>query len=272
MSMPESLILVRHGESEGNVANRASRRGDNSHFANENFRNRHSSQWRLTDHGIEQARWAGETIRSMDFKIGRKYTSPYFRAMETVGYMNLDGPDTMSAYELRERSWGKLDRLTHEERIKKYEADIDAQKEDPLLWEPPGGEPLVVAIGRIRDWHGTLWRECGEMECVVAGCHAEVVEVNRVVIERMLPHQYVAMRKDKSQGIWNCSILQYTRRNPFDEDAPLAGYLTWVRLITPPEAHEHGEVGFDWRPIIRPTFTNAQLLEYVEMHAPRIFY
>ncbi len=260
MVMPQSLFLVRHGESEGNVANRASRKGDNSYFANEQFRNRHSSQWRLTDKGIEQACWAGKMIRSLDLKIGRMYTSPYFRAMETLACMDLDGPRAMSAYELRERSWGKLDRLTHEERMQMYASDIEAREEDPFLWGPPEGEPLVTAIGRIRDWQSTLWRECGDMECVVACCHAEVMEVNRVVIERMLPHQYTAMMKDPTQGIWNCSILQYTRRDPVGGGVSLAEYFKWVRLITPPDAHQHGEIGFGWREIIRPTFTNAELL------------
>ncbi len=43
-------------------------------------------------------------------------------------------------------------------------------------------------------------------------------------------------------------------------------------LITPPEAHSHGEVGFGWREIVRPTFSNAELLEHVEFVAPQIQY
>jgi len=270
--MPRNLLLVRHGESEGNVANRASRRGDNSRFENPQFRSRHSSLWRLSEKGIQQAQWAGDTVRSFGFSIGRKYASPFFRAMETLGTMRLGGPKAMVVYELRERSWGKLDRLTHQERMKHFTEDLRSREEDPFLWEPPGGEPLVVAVGRVRDLQSTLWRECGDMECVVAVCHAEIVEVHRVVTERMLPQQYIAMREDPAQGIWNCSILHYTRQDPRDPQAPPCKYFNWVRLITPPEAHEHGEVGFDWREIKRPTFCDEELLQYVEHHAPRIKY
>jgi hypothetical protein len=48
MGMPANLVLVRHGESEGNIATALSKKGDNSMFT-EAFLNRHSSTWRLTD-------------------------------------------------------------------------------------------------------------------------------------------------------------------------------------------------------------------------------
>src|SRR5438874_4087686 len=62
MTMPLDLVLVRHGESEGNVAFASSRLGDHSHFTPE-FLARHSSKWRLTDKGREQAHAAGEWLR-----------------------------------------------------------------------------------------------------------------------------------------------------------------------------------------------------------------
>jgi broad specificity phosphatase PhoE len=270
--MPRNLIMVRHGESEGNVANRLSRKGDNSRFECEAFCTRHSSHWRLAEKGREHAQWAGATIRSFGLQIGRKYTSPYIRAMETMGLMVLGGPPTLASYELRERSWGKLDRMTHEERMRQYGEDLRVREEDPFLWQPPDGEALVQRTSGLKDWLGTLYRECGDMECVVATCHAETIETLRVVIERMLPQHYIAMRNDQSQDIWNCSILQYTRQDPFDPEAELAPYFNWVRLITPPEAHEHGRTGFGWKEILRPTFSDAELLAFVEHHAPQIAY
>lgn len=62
MTMPLNLVLVRHGESEGNVAMHFSKRGDHTLFSQE-FMNRHSSTWRLTDTGIAQAELAGFWIR-----------------------------------------------------------------------------------------------------------------------------------------------------------------------------------------------------------------
>jgi len=52
---PYELILVRHGQSEGNEAVARSEKGDLSAYTPE-FRNKHSSTYRLTDKGIWQAK------------------------------------------------------------------------------------------------------------------------------------------------------------------------------------------------------------------------
>lgn len=272
--MPLHFILVRHGESEGNLANRNSRMGDDTRFENKQFQSRHSSHWRLDGLGVQQAKWAGGVIRDLGFSIGRKYSSPYLRALETIGHMRLGGLPAMVVYELRERSWGLLDRLTHEERLERFKDDLLRRDEDPFLWQPTGGEALVGRKNDICDWLGTVWRECGDMECVVVVCHAETMEIVRVAIERMLPEQYAEMSKDKTQSIWNCGILHYTRQNPFRRslDTEPCPYLNWVRLVTPPDAHVQGATGFGWKEIIRPTFTDDELLEYVERVARRIEY
>ena len=83
MSMPHNLILVRHGESEGNVALALSKKGDDSIYTDE-FKNRHSSLWRLTKKGQEQAKSAGEWLKKNRGELEpfyRCYTSEYVRAM-----------------------------------------------------------------------------------------------------------------------------------------------------------------------------------------------
>ena len=57
--LPVDLVLVRHGQSEGNVANRRAERGDKRIFTPE-FRLRHSSSFRLTDLGRSQAEKGGD--------------------------------------------------------------------------------------------------------------------------------------------------------------------------------------------------------------------
>lgn len=66
---PLELVLVRHGQSEGNEAVARSQRGDLSAYTPE-FKNKHSSTYRLTDKGIEQAKVAGQWIRE---NIGDKF-------------------------------------------------------------------------------------------------------------------------------------------------------------------------------------------------------
>ena len=79
--LPIDVIFVRHGESEGNRANKASRRGDNSFFTPE-FREKHSRAFRLTDKGIEQARIAGKWLReNIPMPLDRFYVSDYIRVV-----------------------------------------------------------------------------------------------------------------------------------------------------------------------------------------------
>lgn len=54
MTLPLDLILVRHGQSEGNAAKRLSEKGDHSAYS-ETFLKRHSGSYRLTALGREQA-------------------------------------------------------------------------------------------------------------------------------------------------------------------------------------------------------------------------
>lgn len=66
---PLELVLVRHGQSEGNEAVARSQHGDLSAYTPE-FKNKHSSTYRLTDKGVQQAKVAGQWIRE---NIGDKF-------------------------------------------------------------------------------------------------------------------------------------------------------------------------------------------------------
>ena len=148
------LILVRHGESEGNVARQLSLSGDHSLYEGE-FLKRHSSLWRLTDKGRAQSRAAGSWIKQ-NFDINsfnRHYTSEYIRAMETAAL--LDFPKECNWFAevfLRERDWGQLDLMSQEERIKKFSHELKRRDRDRFFWSPPGGESLSDVINRVKPY------------------------------------------------------------------------------------------------------------------------
>lgn len=101
--LPIDIILVRHGESEGNVANKASRSGDNRFFTPE-FREKHSRVFRLTDKGIEQAKAAGKWLRdNISMPLDRFYVSDYIRTKETAVYLDLPNAEWRVEFQLRER-------------------------------------------------------------------------------------------------------------------------------------------------------------------------
>lgn len=111
-------ILIRHGESEGNIAYNRSWEGDHSLYTGA-FLKRHSSLWRLTDRGREQARITGEWLRAHTRSVRdenpavahlqtiyRYYVSEYIRAMETAALMELPESKWFVEVQLRERDWG----------------------------------------------------------------------------------------------------------------------------------------------------------------------
>lgn len=124
------LILVRHGESEGNQAQRFSPNPDIA----------------LTERGIEQARESGRLIAG-HFRPSRVVASSYHRARhtaqliaETVGY----GGEILVEPDLRERNIGELAGQPYRSMIEHPEYDR-ARFWD---WRPAGGESLDDVRGR----------------------------------------------------------------------------------------------------------------------------
>src|SRR5262249_38727745 len=142
MTMPLDLVLVRHGESEGNVAFGYSKRGDTRHFTPE-FLARHSSKWRLTDRGREQARAAGVWLReNLAPSFDRYYTAEYLRAMETAAHLGFEDAAWYCEFYLRERDWGVFDVMSFQDRRERYADDLKRREADTFFWTPPGGESM----------------------------------------------------------------------------------------------------------------------------------
>jgi broad specificity phosphatase PhoE len=87
MTLPLDLVPARHRESEGNVAFGLARPGDDRHFTRD-FLARHSSKWRLTPRGVEQAHAAGDWLRRhVAPAFDRYYVAEHLRATETAAHL-----------------------------------------------------------------------------------------------------------------------------------------------------------------------------------------
>jgi len=122
---PGRLILVRHGESEGNRARRFSRDPDIA----------------LTDTGVEQARTSGLLI-ARHFRPSSIVASSYHRARhtariiaETIGF----GGEVLVEPDLRERAIGELAGAPYNAMREHPEYDVARFWE----WRPAGGESLL---------------------------------------------------------------------------------------------------------------------------------
>ena len=137
--LPLELILVRHGNSEGNEANAASRAGDNQFFTPK-FRDRHSADFRLTDQGREQPKAAGTWLREhIELPLDRYYVSTHLRAMETASLLDLPDAQWRLEFHLRERDMALMDNLPADEKTRRFAEEEREWQMNRFLSYPAGG-------------------------------------------------------------------------------------------------------------------------------------
>ncbi len=260
MGMPTNLVLVRHGESEGNLATALSKRGDDSMFTQE-FLNRHSSTWRLTSKGREQAKVAGEWVKkNIAGSFFRYYVSEYDRAKETAALLNFSDAEWMITYYLIERNWGELDVMPFKERKEKFAENLHKKVIDPFYWSPTNGESMPALFLRLEKILDTLHREC-ERQDILLVVHGEVMWGLRYLLERMIHSDIMRLEHSTNSHdkIHNCQIIHYTRKDPVS--GKFAQYLNWMRSVCPTDLSlSHNE----WQEISRRKFSNGDLLREVE--------
>ncbi|MFF2385769.1 histidine phosphatase family protein [Streptomyces sp. NPDC058108] len=96
MARPKRIVLVRHGESEGNLDDTVYERKPDHALS-------------LTEQGLEQARQTGKVLRDMFGDEGIDiYVSPYRRTLETLEAFELSPARIRVRQEprLREQDWG----------------------------------------------------------------------------------------------------------------------------------------------------------------------
>src|SRR3989338_8127735 len=143
---PVDLILVRHGQSEGNLAIKSSNEGDNKFFTPE-FRNRHSRAFRLTDKGIKQAEAAGRWIRdNIPMPLDRFYVSDYIRAKETAAHLDLPNAVWRVEFHLRERDHALIDNCPDDEKKSLFKLEQRQYDADPFLAYPAGGGESLASL------------------------------------------------------------------------------------------------------------------------------
>lgn len=271
MGMPNHLVLVRHGQSEGNVATDAAKAGDTSYYTDA-FTTTPGHQWRLTPTGRAQAECAGRWIDTHIGTFDRYYTSPYVRTRETAARLGLSDAAWRINRALRERDWGDIGSVPRGEfeSLPEFRHNAAMKALDPLYWQPPGGESIAgVAEDRVRNVCDTLHRECDSGTVICVG-HGELMWAFRLLLERLDDDTFVALDADRSEKIHNCEVLHYTRIDP--DTGAQAPRLSWLRRARPVAADTDGfeMVVGEWVEFHTHTYTSAELLAAVE-EVPTLF-
>lgn len=279
MALPDSLVLVRHGFSEANLAQKIQKNDRIQEAHNQGsfnaykdaFYERHDSRARLTEIGVNQAQTAGEWLKTNHPEFTRFFVSPHIRTRETAAHLALGGNWVLDDL-WRERDWGEYGAVSLEQQHEMFATSTMLKDQSPWYWCPPGGESLATGVrSRVNTLLNRL-EKLPEGETVIAVTHGELIRTAQFVIEQLTPDEWLDIEDDKKQNIKNCTILHYTRLNP-DTNERYHRYK-WARQINPVDPNLSPNGGA-WREISGasnpfPKFSDKELLATVENY-PRIF-
>jgi len=256
---PVDLVLVRHGESEGNLAQHRSKHGIQKDWEGP-FSMRHSSRYRLTDKGRQHAATAGEYIRSNIYgTFDRYYTSEYVRAMETASLLGIDQAQWELDFNLRERDMGVLSEVSKKDQLEAYSSELERRDRDLFYWQPSGGESIAGTCQRVHHFLTELQRNCSGLRVLVV-CHCNILEAFRILLEKLTQNQWMLLRNSNNpfDRIHKSQIFWYSRRNP--ETHRVHGNMNWVQSICPWDVSRSRN---EWETITRPSFSSRDLLDHV---------
>lgn len=214
---PERLYLVRHGQSEGNVARDAADEAG-AHEIDIEVRD---VDVPLSELGRQQAEAAGRWFAALspDERPEIILSSPYVRARETAQIICREGAlaggpaRTIVDERLREREFGIFDRLTTAGIRHRFPEEAAHRcRLGKFYHRPPGGESWADVILRLRSMLNTInLHYCDRRVLVV--CHQVVVLCFRYILEELDEQQILSI--DKQAEVLNCGIAEYR----FEPDA-----------------------------------------------------
>ena len=214
---PARMWIVRHGQSQGNVARDAADAAGLPTIAIET----RDVDVPLSDLGFEQATAAGRWFAELPPAERPEVvlSSPYVRARQTAALIckagALAGGPAKSIIDerLREREFGIFDRLTTIGIREKFPEEAAHRKRLGTFYHrPPGGESWADVILRLRSMLNTInLHYCDRRVLIV--CHQVVVLCMRYILEELDEAQILNI--DKAADVLNCGICAYD----FEEQA-----------------------------------------------------
>ena len=211
---PETLWVVRHGQSAGNVAlEEAEAQGlERLDLAHRDV------DVPLSELGERQAEALGAWIAEQpeDERPTVVYTSPYVRARQTADIAlkaaGLDLPRVVDE-RLREREFGAWDGLTRRGITAKFPEESERRTQlGKFYHRPPGGESWTDVLQRLRAALDDV-RTDAQGERVMLVAHQVVVLLTRYVLEGM--DEQSVLELDAEGEVINCSVTSYR----YDRDA-----------------------------------------------------
>jgi 2,3-bisphosphoglycerate-dependent phosphoglycerate mutase len=177
-AMSNTLVLVRHGESEWNKKNIFT-----------GIRNPD-----LTDKGLIEAVWAGRVLKAEGLRFDIAFTSKLKRAQHTLdiilGEIGGEMPEVIEDAALNERDYGELSGLNKDQARERW------GEEQVLLWRrsfdtpPPGGESLKDTAARVLPYYRDhIWPHVAAGKNVLVSAHGNSLRALIMHLEKLSPEE-----------------------------------------------------------------------------------
>lgn len=227
--MLEELLLIRHGESAGNVARDLALANGAPHIEIA----LRDADVPLSALGERQARSLGDWLAREGRVPNAVVSSPFARARQTAQLMCAQFRSNVaisSDERLREKEFGMLDRLTRsgieQHYPEQYEMRVRLGK---FYYRPPGGESWADVILRLRSvWNDIIHTHSGRVALV---SHQVVVLCMRYIIEGLDEQRLLEI--DRAGDVANCSVTSYVH----DKHAPYELRLEHYNTVEPVSSH-----------------------------------
>jgi glucosyl-3-phosphoglycerate phosphatase len=204
------LLLVRHGESEGNVAATDARLAG-AEVIEVPARD---ADVNLSGTGQEQAKALGTALARIaeDLRPDAVVSSPYARALQTAEIaVEAAGwhVQVRTDERLRDRELGILDRLTRLGVENRFPEEAERREWlGKMYYRPPGGESWADVALRLRSVLDEL-NNLGTGHRVMLVCHDAVILLFRYVLEGMNEKELLDLAA--STSVLNASLTRYVR-------------------------------------------------------------
>ena len=208
---PKRLYLVRHGQSQGNVA----RDHADAHGLATIGIDVRDVDVPLSNFGHQQAEAAGRWFATLPEEERPEVilSSPYLRARQTAraicdaGGLAGGKARTVIDERLREREFGVFDGLTTIGIREKYpEEAAHRRRLGKFYHRPPGGESWADVILRLRSALNSINLHYANRRVLIV-CHQVVVLCMRYILEELDEQQILGI--DKQSEIFNCGICAF---------------------------------------------------------------
>lgn len=203
------LLVVRHGESQGNLAREAAESDGAEVIAIGR-----DPDVELSDLGRQQASAVGRWLHGLPVSSRpvAVWSSPYLRAVQTAEIALGEAGLTDRVHRderLRDRELGVLDRLTSRGVLARWPAEAERRRTlGKFYYRPPGGESWVDVTLRLRSLLADVERANIEGGVLIVS-HDAVIMLIRYLLERLDERELLDIAA--SQTIGNGSVSRSAR-------------------------------------------------------------